>query len=275
MGSVFESMPQVILQTAFIIRSYNDERLREDGNSLLLLASLIGSVISVADKFIWNDESFLINPTHKGWQFKKECRHFIDWWYLVAVFWRYCQIIARFAVFSLVWGVCGGWWLGIYLVFSYFVTLGMIGYGYVDPFKKKLWKVFFTSLTTQPGLLLHKHANPKMIIFRWVDNVIGFLLISAFGFFKFQCSICANEDYRQFGTNPVIDGIFIIGCVSWVADIILFIILYRNGVFVYTDEWRLLFRSTDRFEEETQSEDGNDLTSIGEKTGLTSVNNAV
>merc|ERR1719461_1752392 len=119
--SAFEAMPQVILQTAFIIRSYNDERLRENGNSLLLLLSLIGSVVSVANKYRWLDGG-LVNPKYKGFRFQKQCPGCINWRYLLAAIWRYCHVITRFAVFSLVWGVCGGWWLGIYLVFSYIAT---------------------------------------------------------------------------------------------------------------------------------------------------------
>merc|ERR1711902_477862 len=112
-------------------RSYNDENLRENGNSLLLLLSLIGSVVSVADKYQWmhDEDEQLINAVYVGFQFKEQCPGCINWRYLLAVICSYCHIIARFAVFSLIWGVCGGWWMGIYLVLLYVVTFVMLWYG--------------------------------------------------------------------------------------------------------------------------------------------------
>merc|ERR1712187_638812 len=92
--------------------------------------------------------------------------------------------------------------------------------------------VFF-SFVMLPGVAFSgADYNHKMIICRWLDNFCGYLLIVAFASFKFSCNICTNEEYRQFGQNPVIDRIFIIGCLCWFIDVILFIILRRANVFV-------------------------------------------
>ena len=119
-------MPQVILQTAFLIRSANSS-LRETDNSgtLLLLLSLIASVMSVANKYRCLDDRFTsrgLKSQYKG--FKLKCRFpgCINWWYLLTAIWRYSHIITRFTVFSLIWGVCGGWWVGIFMVYSLLLT---------------------------------------------------------------------------------------------------------------------------------------------------------
>eukprot|EP01083_Nonionella_stella_P026900 74045_1 len=52
-----ESLPQVVLQTIFIILSYNDDRLRTDSSMTLVMFSLIGSILSIANKYIWFDRS--------------------------------------------------------------------------------------------------------------------------------------------------------------------------------------------------------------------------
>merc|ERR1712244_209586 len=83
-----------------------------------------------------------------------------------------------------------------------------------------------------PGVLFGEENDRKMIAFRWLDNLYGYFWIAAFASFKFSCAIFANEEYRQFGQNPVIDRIFIIGCVCWSIDVILFIVLRRSSVFL-------------------------------------------
>merc|ERR1712154_632521 len=125
-------------------------------------------------------------------------------------------------------GVCGGGWLAIYFVLSYFGTMGMLWYGEDEDWSGRI----LSSFTMLPGVVFDPDHNPKMIIFRWLDNFCGYLLIAAFASFKFSCSICANEEYRQFGQNQVIDRVFIIGCICWIIDVVLFIMLRCMKVFV-------------------------------------------
>eukprot|EP01083_Nonionella_stella_P243756 849051_1 len=55
--SIFESLPQVVLQSVFLIRSWNDEELkRDDNNSTGLVAmSLVASLFSISNKYCWVD----------------------------------------------------------------------------------------------------------------------------------------------------------------------------------------------------------------------------
>ena len=57
---VLESLPEAILQSIFIMRSYNDPDLRGSGDStfiILLYLSIFASIISIANKYIWADSN--------------------------------------------------------------------------------------------------------------------------------------------------------------------------------------------------------------------------
>eukprot|EP01083_Nonionella_stella_P067822 179659_1 len=70
--SIFESLPQVILQTVFIVRSWNDTL---NPSSLYLVSiSLIASVFSVANKYVWLDkDSALFKARDPHWKPNKSC----------------------------------------------------------------------------------------------------------------------------------------------------------------------------------------------------------
>lgn len=61
---VLESLPEVVMQSVFVIRSYNDEYLveREGDNNLfqLIILSIFASIISIANKYIWLDGTTMI-----------------------------------------------------------------------------------------------------------------------------------------------------------------------------------------------------------------------
>eukprot|EP01084_Bolivina_argentea_P278526 475875_1 len=58
--SVFESLPQVVLQSVFIIRSNNDPELAKNSSIYLVALSLISSLFSVTNKYIWLDKEAVV-----------------------------------------------------------------------------------------------------------------------------------------------------------------------------------------------------------------------
>ena len=54
-----ESLPEAIMQSVYLIRSYNDPRLRgSDGSftNYLIIISVLASILSIANKYVWIDE---------------------------------------------------------------------------------------------------------------------------------------------------------------------------------------------------------------------------
>ena len=54
-----ESLPEAIMQSVYLIRSYNDPRLRGDDGSFtnyLIIISVLASILSIANKYVWIDE---------------------------------------------------------------------------------------------------------------------------------------------------------------------------------------------------------------------------
>eukprot|EP01084_Bolivina_argentea_P228301 385621_1 len=117
--AVFESMPQVILQTVFLVRAINDPILRNNSNQTLVFTSLIASIVSVSNKFYLMDK-LGVKDKAKSAKPKKQFPKCIEPWYSVRISWRFFHIFCRFAVFSLIWIVLGGYYFVFYLMISTF-----------------------------------------------------------------------------------------------------------------------------------------------------------
>ena len=81
-----------------------------------------------------------------------------------------------------------------------------------------------------------KLASPnssKGFPMRWVGNLSGYILIAVFASVKFSCDICVDEDLRQFGANETVDRLFVIGCCTWLLDVVLFLVLRRSRRKIY------------------------------------------
>merc|ERR1719295_2044955 len=115
--AVTESLPQIMLQSVFIIRSYNDPNLRDTQIELLML-SVLASLFSISDKFVKFDEGMGVRDKFKSANFrsfsKGLCFNMQSFWYLARVIWRLCTITSNFAVYVLIWTVIGGAFLPIY-----------------------------------------------------------------------------------------------------------------------------------------------------------------
>eukprot|EP01083_Nonionella_stella_P077017 210105_1 len=113
--SITESMPQIVLQSVFIIRSANvkDQQL-VDANIELLLFSVLASLFSVSNKFVAMDKERVVEIA-KSLKPRKSFPYCINYWYIIRALWRLFHVISKFAVFTLIWAVIGGAWLPIWL----------------------------------------------------------------------------------------------------------------------------------------------------------------
>lgn len=65
--TIFESFPEVIMQSVFVMRSINDPILNDsnDDIAILIFISIFASILSITTKYIWIDEMMVIsNCTH-------------------------------------------------------------------------------------------------------------------------------------------------------------------------------------------------------------------
>eukprot|EP01084_Bolivina_argentea_P004958 9385_1 len=120
---VFESMPQIVLQSVFLIRSTNDPILSGRSTPILVFMSLIASIFSVANKFYLMDKHGVIDEA-KSLKPKAIFPNCCQPWYITRILWRFCHILCRFSIFSLLWLVIGGAVFGIYMGFTAMLFCG-------------------------------------------------------------------------------------------------------------------------------------------------------
>eukprot|EP01084_Bolivina_argentea_P314164 544141_1 len=125
--SILESLPEVILQSVFYMRAYNDPVLREAAGKIVVLViiSIMAAIISIASKYIWIDEymvkteaQYLIvtnidtsNTDINNIAFVGNCfclPKYISYAYIIRVIWRLMAVTARVVIFALIWVVIGG-----------------------------------------------------------------------------------------------------------------------------------------------------------------------
>eukprot|EP01084_Bolivina_argentea_P217138 368742_1 len=214
MESLCESLPQILLQSVFILRGFNDPNLRNNSSVMLVLVSLFASVFSVTSKFLWLDTQAVDKGVEAELKFKcinkESCDLFpcVNKIYLLRTLWRFSMISIRFVILSLFWVVLGGKILIIYTVVSwiYWLIITRMTFGYVtvktfgnpDQYKKIrcfIWEckkiTHCESTASMSNIILVSvisiASNPatrekKLVFFRTIENIItlGILILFAF-----------------------------------------------------------------------------------------------
>eukprot|EP01084_Bolivina_argentea_P059891 109410_1 len=194
--SVTESMPQIMLQSVFVIRSANEPKLR-DTDIVLILLSIIASLISISNKFLWIDEEYF----NKGAQKLKPQFKFpvcIQYWYIIRAVWRICDVMVKFVIYVLMWSVLGGVWLSIW-VCVVFVEWSI--FLCVEENTCTIWGVG-NGFINLAGLLIYDNTDMRHVV-KYFENFIGLILIAVFATVKFNCGICADATKRQFVDNQM------------------------------------------------------------------------
>ena len=232
--SGFESLPQIILQSVFIIRSYNDERLRTDSIWLLGL-SIIASLVSISDKFVTADEtaqdfyaeSPKFDAVSKGLCFNKETL-----WYSVRVLWRTCHIANGFVVYVLIWTVLGGAFVPIWC------TVVLASYIAVHVWKGDMGLVEHVTfaLANMAATVMLQHSTKYLLFARWCQVVIGLVVIAMFATIEFECGICAESEQRTYNnedesgvTNYRIVIFYVFGWVAFLLDVLLMFVMTNSN----------------------------------------------
>eukprot|EP01084_Bolivina_argentea_P271490 461993_1 len=220
-----ESLPQVVLQSVFIMRGYNDPVLRNDNTIYLVGFSLLASMLSITNKFIWLDEECVVEDAQQPQLSKKQ--PFINKWYLLRSIWRFSLLLTRFAAVTSLWVVLGGWFWGIYLGISLLVWSTITVYlKYIED--KDDSDFYFLDhvviplvlgiacLAAVPGVQSYLYAFTHAL-----DMVILMSIVTIFSFNTIiDCSICADPMQRQATHNPYILSFIVVGWCSMVVDFV-------------------------------------------------------
>ena len=225
--AITESMPQIMLQCIFVIRSKNDPDLADNDNILLISLSVFASMISIANKFVSMTSVFSEDAAGLGP--RMEFPKCINYWYIVRVIWRICDVISKFAVYVLIWTVMGGAWLGILFVCMccwwtiYFCIIDKAGC------VPRTGSAVYLALVSAAGVLFEQDHFYAPIVIKFVESCIGLTIVAVFATMDFECGICSPSEQRLFDNasdNVRILRFFIMGCVSALMDVILFSVLY-------------------------------------------------
>eukprot|EP01084_Bolivina_argentea_P097960 176085_1 len=124
--AVFESIPQSVLQTVFIIRTggrYNIDIL------IISFLSILQSIISMTNSIIKNDNIYMNTPRFKNHQ--KRLPPTIP--FLKHALCRLSEVFYRIALLSLFWAVCGGTAFSILLTVELLFIFGLTVLEYQAP----------------------------------------------------------------------------------------------------------------------------------------------
>eukprot|EP01084_Bolivina_argentea_P284002 486575_1 len=226
--SVFESMPQIILQSVFIIRSANDISLKNDGSNIsLMLFSVFASLFSISNKFVWADKESIQN-TGKSLKPKLSFPGCVQYYYVVRVLWRLNHVMAKFAVFTLIWVVLGGAWLPIFTGVAWiFWTLMILGddAGWIE--------ALFFAVPSLVAVIPIRKTDIRFFTMKHVESTIGLTIITIFGMMNFDCGICTDPKARKLFGNNDNDRVliyWIVAIVAHILDLLFYTILYCKDI---------------------------------------------
>eukprot|EP01083_Nonionella_stella_P146274 459867_1 len=249
--SITESMPQIVLQSVFIIRSANDLRLVADGSNIdLLLFSVFASLFSISNKFVYLDRS-AVNEIARSLKPRRSFPDCIHYWYVTRSLWRLCHVLSKFVAFTLIWVVMGGAWLPIWVgtVYIFWSIVAMCisrvegkheKYKCMDVLTGLAGGIFL--ITSIPNIT--KQWAPT-VVYKWIETTIAFTAITVFATVQFECTlICADSRSRMlFGTdNNRIFIYWIMGVAAHVMDGVLYSIMYSANIVsgahvIYHNRW--------------------------------------
>eukprot|EP01083_Nonionella_stella_P002235 6438_1 len=242
--SVTESMPQIVLQSVFIIRSANDKDLTADGSNIgLLLFSVLASLFSISNKFVWMDKDNVFECA-RTMKLRRRCPGCIQWWYVARVLWRLVHVFAKFAVFTLIWTVLGGMWLPIWTATWYIIWAVVLIVFILSEEEKSLnckrWcqmicSAFAVAIGFLVAIVIVQRDTVSHFILKWTETSAAFIIITIFATMKFECKGCASSGMRTLFNNETNNTriliYWLLGMVAHVMDVILYLVLYFGNIF--------------------------------------------
>ena len=194
--SITESMPQIMLQSVFIIRSYNDPDIPE-GDLWLISFSVLASLFSIANKFVVFDETGF-KDFAKSLSAKMEFPGCVNYWYILRVSWRMSDIMSKFALYVLIWTVLGGAFLPIWAAISF------IGWGIWFWVKFDIWMAGFVFGMVSLAGIFSEEGSQTIHLARFAESIIGLSIVLIFAMVDFECEYVHHLNQDNFQTRQII-----------------------------------------------------------------------
>ena len=221
---------QIILQSVFIMRSYNDPVLRANSTLWIVVVSLTASLLTITDKYIWMDTTEYIF-TDADMDFECcECPC-MNPRFVLRAFWRFSLIVARFCALSLIWTVMSGWFFLFFLVFSLLSWMTHSFYTSDGAFGLKCVYGLMGIVSTFATRNVYAVCLRYFELISLLSTCTVFVLMDSF-----KCSICEDAQQRQADYNPYILLFIVVGWSSMAVEIVLYLILIIGGVFDEEEE---------------------------------------
>eukprot|EP01083_Nonionella_stella_P022868 63196_1 len=242
--SIFESLPQVVLQSVFVIRSWNDDDvdgLRYDNSIELVAMSLVASLFSISNKYCWVDRDAVVEECRDA-HLSTKCPC-VNPLYVLRIIWRFSYITTRFCILSLVWSVMGGAFCLMFLALSWLLwtVINVVewseGCKLITPDCDSCLAVFLAGMYGIVSLIASP-ASPSLIHFvsHALEMSVTLGLITLFAFVSsIECDICADPSHRS-SDNKYVLGFIIAGWSAMVIDLGTFSIMRCLGMFEDDDE---------------------------------------
>eukprot|EP00485_Elphidium_margaritaceum_P011826 CAMPEP_0202699404 /NCGR_PEP_ID=MMETSP1385-20130828/12623_1 /ASSEMBLY_ACC=CAM_ASM_000861 /TAXON_ID=933848 /ORGANISM="Elphidium margaritaceum" /LENGTH=760 /DNA_ID=CAMNT_0049356339 /DNA_START=146 /DNA_END=2428 /DNA_ORIENTATION=- len=236
MESIFESLPQIVLQSVFIVRSQNDPVLSTESSWLIGL-SLLGSLWSISSKYIYADKYGVIEAAEEAkFSLKKPC---INGLYMLRVVWRFSLVAVRFLVCSLVWTALGGVIMCLFVPSSFALWLALSSI--------EIYKIQGASTSNQKAdnvilsviafslIALVSPPSYKSRLFaigHIVETLLALSIITWFAFdVSVSCPMCSLRVQSQARRNGYIFGFLFAAWLAVTIDLITYLLMLCRGVF--------------------------------------------
>ena len=185
----------------------------------------MASLFSIANKYIWVDKECVVDDVRDPeWSTKSP---YVNKWYLLRVIWRFSVVTVRFSIFSLIWSVLGGAFLGIFipssLIYWFLIIQLTFGHPWCGEYMFVNIGYGFVALISTPG-----YNSRRWAICHGVEMILTLSVITVFAFTpSFDCGICADSIARQATNNYYILSFIIAGWLALMIDFITYFVLLK------------------------------------------------
>jgi len=216
---VFETVPGLLLQIVFWMKSANDPVLHEDSSGFLMPFSIAVSIVTVTDRFVrYIDDLYVVEEAKK-----RICGPYIG-----RVVYRMASIVASFVVLSMLWVIVGGLWIGIWCALSF--VGWMVAASLVEG-------QIFTSWHIANGVR-NMIAVPVLYHWKWhtvkfVEHMLGMLFVLVLLWLDIDDDVFVSLDTRS-GLNDHgrVQFVFAVGWLAAVVAFVVYLVMLRLHILI-------------------------------------------